>query len=225
MLSRMSTFGLVHGAWHGAWVWERLAPELEVRGHRHVAVELPCEDDDAGLDVYASTVADALGDAEDVVLVGHSLGGLTVPRVAALRPVTRIVLVAALLPREGMSLVDQLRADRAILIGGNEGRRIDERKRLEWIDAASAIRVLYGDVDTQLAASAFARLRPQANKPHVEKATEPWPDVPTTCVVCAQDRMVSPDYQRRAPFPQQLLGSAHAPMLSRPSELARLLCA
>lgn len=221
----MTTFGLVHGAWHGAWVWERLAPELEVRGHHHVAVELPCEDDDAGLDVYAQTVADALGDAEDVVLVGHSLGGLTVPRVAALRPVTRIVLVAALLPRQGMSLVDQLRADRGILIGGNEGRRIDERKRLEWVDAAAAIRVLYGDVDTQAAAAAFARLRPQANKPHVEKATEPWPDVPTTAVVCAQDRMVSPDYQRRAPFPQQLMASGHAPMLSRPTELARLLCA
>jgi pimeloyl-ACP methyl ester carboxylesterase len=225
MLSRMSTFGLVHGAWHGAWVWERLVPELEVRGHHHVAVDLPCEDDDAGLDEYARTVADALGDAEDVVLVGHSLGGLTVPRVAALRPVARIVLVAALLPREGMSLVDQLRADRGILIGGNEGRRIDERRRLEWFDAAAAIRALYGDVDTQVAAAAFARLRPQANKPHVEKATEPWPDVPTTHLVCAQDRMVSPDYQRRAPFPQQLVASAHAPMLSRPTELARLLCA
>jgi pimeloyl-ACP methyl ester carboxylesterase len=169
-------------------------------------------------------VADALGDAEDVVLVGHSLGGLTVPRVAARRPVSRIVLVAALLPRVGMSLVDQLRADRGILLAGNEGRRIDERKRLEWTDAGAAARAMYTDVHPLFAAGAFARLRPQANKPHVEVARDAWPGVPTEYLVCAQDRLVSPDYQRRAPFTQRVLASAHSPMLSRPSELARLLC-
>jgi pimeloyl-ACP methyl ester carboxylesterase len=224
MLSRMSVFGLIHGAWHGGWVWEQLAPALEVRGHHPVAVDLPISDDEAGVDVYARVVADALGDEEDVVLVAHSLVGLVAPLVARLRPVSRIVLIAALLPVEGQSLVDSLRADRGILIGGNEGRRIDERKRLEWIDAASAIDALYTDVDPQVAATAFSRLRPQANKPHVDKATSGWPDVPTEYLVCAQDRMVSPDYQRRAPFTQRVLASAHSPMLSQPSELARVLC-
>jgi hypothetical protein len=37
----MATFGLVHGAWHGAWCWDRLVPELEARGHLGVdSVEL-----------------------------------------------------------------------------------------------------------------------------------------------------------------------------------------
>jgi pimeloyl-ACP methyl ester carboxylesterase len=198
-------------------------PELEVRGHRAVAVELPCDEDDKGLEDYADTVTDALGDAEDVVLVGHSLGGLTVPLVAARRPVARIVLIAGMVPREGMSLVDQLRADRGILLAGNQGRRIDERKRIEWTDAATAAEVLYTDVDPQHAAAAFVRLRPQANKPHVEPARAPWPDVPTAYLVCARDSMVSPDYQRRAPFPQHVMAAAHSPMLSQPSELARLL--
>ena len=40
----MTTFALIHGAWHGAWCWERLAAELERRGHRAVAVDLPCDD-------------------------------------------------------------------------------------------------------------------------------------------------------------------------------------
>ena len=219
----MSVFALVHGAWHGAWVWERLAPELEVRGHRAVAVDLPCDEDDKGLGDYARAVVEALGDAEDVVLVAHSLGGLTVPLVAAQRHVERIVLVAALLPRDGASLVDQLKADRGILLAGNEGRRIDERKRIEWTDAAAAAEVLYTDVDPQHAAAAFVRLRPQANKPHVEPAQASWPNVRTTYVVCTRDRMVAPDYQRRAPFPQHLLAAAHSPMLSHPAELARLL--
>jgi pimeloyl-ACP methyl ester carboxylesterase len=221
----MSVIGLIHGAWHGAWSWEQLAPALEVRGHRPVAVELPCDEDDKGLEEYAQVVTEALAGAdEDVVLVAHSLGGLTVPLVAARRPVSRIVLIAALLPREGMSLVDQLRADRGILLPSNEGRRIDENKRLEWTEAAPAIDALYTDVDPQIAAAAFVRLRPQANKPHVDVATTPWPDIPTEYLVCAQDRMVSPDYQRRAPFTQRVLASAHSPMLSQPSELARLLC-
>ncbi len=222
----MSVFGLVHGAWHGAWVWELLAPELEVRGHRAVAVELPSDDVGKGLSDYAVAVADALGDAEDVVLVAHSLGALTVPLVPALRPVTRIVLVAGLVPRPGQSLIDQLRGeDRGILLPGNAGRTPDEDKRTAWTDGAVAIRVLYHDADPQVAAAAFARLRPQAARPQVEKTPlERWPDVPTEYVVCALDRMLDPDYQRRQPFTQHTLASGHSPMLSQPSQLARLLC-
>jgi Alpha/beta hydrolase family len=225
ILCAMSVFGLVHGAWHGAWTWEQLTPELEIRGHQAVAVDLPITDDDAGLDAYAETIVAALADAqEDVVLVAHSLAGLTVPLVAAARPLARVVLIAALLPQPGLSLVDELRSGREILIGRNEGRVIRETKQIEWVEPQAAIDTLYTDVEPQLAAACFARLRPQANKPHVDKAVAGWPDVPTEYVVCAQDRMVSPDYQRAAPFTRRVLASAHSPMLSEPSELARILC-
>ena len=55
-----ATLVLVHGAWHGAWCWERLVPELEVLGHRTVAVDLPAEDPHAGLTRYAELTAAAL---------------------------------------------------------------------------------------------------------------------------------------------------------------------
>jgi len=178
---------------------------------------------DKGLEDYARAVADALGDADDVVLVGHSLGGLTVPLVPALRPVARIVLVAALVPRPGQSLIDQLRGeDRGILQPA--GRSADDDKRTAWTDPALAIETLYHDADPLDAAAAFARLRPQAAKPQVEPTPlTVWPDVPTEYVVCAQDRMVDPDYQRRQPFTQTTLSSGHSPMLSQPSALARRL--
>jgi len=40
----MTTFGLVHGAYHGSWCWQRLTPELERLGHRVLTVDLPTED-------------------------------------------------------------------------------------------------------------------------------------------------------------------------------------
>lgn len=50
----MATFGLVHGAYHGGWCWERLTPELESRGHRTLTVDLPNEDPDAGHSPFVS---------------------------------------------------------------------------------------------------------------------------------------------------------------------------
>ena len=81
----MATFGLVHGAWHGAWCWDLLVPELELRGHAAIAMDLPCEDREATFFDYADTVTAALGDSSDVVLVGHSLAGMTIPLVGLRR--------------------------------------------------------------------------------------------------------------------------------------------
>ena len=72
----MATFCLVHGAWHGAWCWERLIPELEALGHSAVAVDLPSHEPDAGFAEYAAALAPAAEGAD--ALVGHSLSGLTI---------------------------------------------------------------------------------------------------------------------------------------------------
>src|SRR4051812_2667066 len=77
----MTLFALIHGAGGAAAQWERVAAGLRERGHDAVAMDLPCEDDDAGLTEYADTVVEALGDRRDVVLVAHSLGGFTAPLV------------------------------------------------------------------------------------------------------------------------------------------------
>ena len=78
---------LVHGGGHGAWCWERLTPELEALGHRVIAMDLPIEDSAATFDDYANIVCAATQDVAgaDLILVGHSIGGQTVPVVAARR--------------------------------------------------------------------------------------------------------------------------------------------
>ena len=104
---RMSTFALVHGGAHGGWCWELVVPELERLGHSVVAPDLPIEDEANGARAWADVVVEALeGVGDDVVVVGHSLGGMAVPVVASLRPVRRMVFLAAMVPVPGMVYLD-----------------------------------------------------------------------------------------------------------------------
>src|SRR6202521_652128 len=92
-------FVLVHGAYHGAWCWDALRRELVVDGHTTSAVDLPCEDPQAGGERYADEVVHSMPKtAEGVVLVGHSLAGLTIPVVAGRTRTLMTIYLCALLP-------------------------------------------------------------------------------------------------------------------------------
>ena len=80
--SGVHTFVLIPGAGGSAWVWSRVARFLVQAGHEAIAVDLPGEDETAGLSRYTELVVDAIGSRSDVVLVAGSLGGFTAPLVA-----------------------------------------------------------------------------------------------------------------------------------------------
>ncbi|WNG92351.1 alpha/beta hydrolase [Mycobacterium sp. ITM-2016-00318] len=229
----MATFALVHGAWHGAWCWERLTPELEAHGHRVVTMDLPCEDGSLSFDDYAETVCAAVEgvDGEELVLVGHSLAGLTIPLVASRRPVRQMVYLCALLPIPGTSLAQQMSEDSEMLdpdypkglsAKDSEGRRT-------WIDKQLACHHMYGDCDDGTASAAVARIRPQATKPYrLPCSLAELPVVASTYVVCTEDRIVNPQWSRR--IAHERLGAdvvempgSHSPFLSRPKALAEVL--
>ena len=76
----MTTFALVHGGGHGGWCWERVAPLLESRGYQVATPDLPIDDVKAGAAQWAEAVVESLRDCDDdVVVVGHSMGGLAIP--------------------------------------------------------------------------------------------------------------------------------------------------
>lgn len=92
------TFVLVHGAWHGGWCWDRVAPRLRDAGHEVHAPTLTGLSERAhllspqvGLDTHVEDVVRLLDvlDLTDVVLVGHSYAGQVITAVADRRP-TRI---------------------------------------------------------------------------------------------------------------------------------------
>jgi hypothetical protein len=75
-------------------------------------MDLPCDDPAASLDDYADVVCDALtGCDDDVVLVGRSLAGHTIPLVAARRPVRQLIFLCSVLPKVGSSLMEQAADD------------------------------------------------------------------------------------------------------------------
>lgn len=76
---------LVHGAYHGAWCWDLLRPELERLGHRVITRDLPISDPALGAADYAQAIDDALDPHREPMLVGHSMAGVVIPIVAARR--------------------------------------------------------------------------------------------------------------------------------------------
>src|SRR5690242_6564912 len=100
----MTTFVLIPGAGGAAEYWQLVEPELRRRGYDAISVGLPADDDDAGIQEYVDTVLKAVGEpADDVVVVGQSLGGFSAPLVAERLGASLIVLINAMIPMPGES--------------------------------------------------------------------------------------------------------------------------
>jgi pimeloyl-ACP methyl ester carboxylesterase len=65
----MANYILVPGAGGDAWYWHLLEPKLRERGHEVVAVDLPADDDSAGLPEYADAGVRAIDERTDLILV------------------------------------------------------------------------------------------------------------------------------------------------------------
>jgi|HubBroStandDraft_6_1064221.scaffolds.fasta_scaffold152814_2 pimeloyl-ACP methyl ester carboxylesterase len=229
----MSTFALVHGGAHGGWCWELVVPELERLGHSVVAPDLPFEDEEAGARAWADTVVDALeGEGDDVVVVGHSLGGMTVPVVASLRPVRRMVFLAAMVPVPGMVYLDYL-ATEPDAVTFSTATSLGQGELPEpgaaGVDWAAARDGFYQDCPEPVARRAWERLRPQSMTVFTERCPiDVWPDVPSTYILMTDDRAVNPAWSRRVAKDRIgadliELGGGHSPFYSRPVELAQVL--
>lgn len=227
----MTVFALVHGGQHGAWCWAFVIPELARRGHDAVAVDLPVGDAAAGAARYAEVVESSLRESgADVVLVGHSLGGLTIPIVASLRPVRRLVFLCAAYPEPGRSHFESLGAEPANLLGELTRQNLAEPEpdfHLSPPDVARAI--FYHDCSRELQDWAIPQLRRQSRTPHREiTPLRTWPAAPRTLIHAADDRAIPIELARRRT--RRLFGEdpmvipgGHSPFLSRPGELADLL--
>jgi len=235
----MSTFVLVHGMSHGGWAWGPLAGQLERRGHRVIAMDLPGhgrrahERRRATVDRYAAAVADAmmLAGAHDAVVVGHSMGGVVIPKVAERVPsrVRHLVFLAAVVLPHGASLLETQLAPpaRAMLRGlarAGDGA-VQYPASLEWTRWMSDMPP--GDARV---VDALARLTAQPFAPWAERVDYRRflaMRVPCTYVRCLRDQAVTParaaEYAARLGVTPIDMECGHNPMLSAPDALAKIL--
>jgi pimeloyl-ACP methyl ester carboxylesterase len=230
----MSDFVLVHGAWHGAWCWEKVVPLLAARGHRPRAIDLPGHGDDptppgaVSWDDYMSRMGEAIGTAPEApILVGHSLGGAVITGAADRWPerIRALVYLCAMLP-DAPDFASRFQPT-SLLTGAF--RPSSDGTTME-LDPAVVREAFYHDCSDEDAARAAARLRPQpagAFAMSFELRPERFGRVPRHYVECVADRAIDIASQRamhgRMPCTVHTLDASHSPFLSMPDRLADLL--
>jgi pimeloyl-ACP methyl ester carboxylesterase len=225
----VATFVLAHGAWHGAWVWDKLRGELAARGHHSIAMDLPVSDGSATVGDYADVIQESMRDlGEPPILVGHSLAGMAVPIVASRTPVQTLVFLCAIVPNlTGDQWADTPEPTAAGTFAGFEER---EDGSTVWVDMDNAIYSFYQDWDREEAAAAFERLRPQNSSSlwHEPYPLTEWPACRIVSIFTTHDRSIGREYpryvarERLGVEPLEFNGD-HSPFLSQPGAFADFL--
>ncbi len=143
----MARFVLVHGAFYGAWCWERVIPLLSTRGHAVHAPTLTGLGErshllspEIGLQTHVEDVVNFLQsrDLREVVLVGHSYSGMIVGCVSHRVPerIAQLVYLDAFVPEDGKSLFD-LQAERFRKMLSEQAKTEGEGWKIPALDPTS----------------------------------------------------------------------------------------
>jgi pimeloyl-ACP methyl ester carboxylesterase len=214
----MATFMLLHGAGGRAGDWDLLRAELEALGHRTRAVDLPADDDTAGLADHVAAVVDALPDAPpDLVLVAQSMAGLIAPLVCTQVRVDLLVLLAAMVPTAGETGGEWWANTGHAEAVAAQGLPDDTTETLFLHDVPA--HVLAGlDPPRDQSGTLFDEPWPLAS----------WPAVPTHALVGGDDRFFPPDWlaalvAERVGVEAEVIPGGHCAYLSQPAALADAL--
>lgn len=229
---------LVHGGAHAADCWDLTVAELACQEPklRVIAVDLPGRGRNPA-DLSRVTVADWVdsvvtevedGLLGDVVVVGHSLGGLTVPGVVAKlgTRVREMILATAFIPPQGSSVVDTLGGPLAPL--ARVGARIS---LFAAMPSAAARFAFWNGMSREQRRFALSRLYPESARvitECVDRSDLPA-EVPRTWIMTLRDRALSPRQQRRCidslggVDTLVCIDTCHDLMYSEPRQLAAIL--
>jgi pimeloyl-ACP methyl ester carboxylesterase len=229
----MSTYLLIHGAWHGGWCWHKVVPRLEKLGHRVLAPDLPSLGRDktpvnrVSLPLWRDFVCELIdAQREPVILVGHSRGGIVVSEVAEHRPdrIRTLVYLTAFLPRDGESLFDL--AAHATDSQVPPSMVMSEDKSSSIVRDEAIRSAFYGECSDDDVALARACLQPEPTLPlatpvHLTEAN--FGRVPRVYIQCLRDRAVTPAFAKQmiaaSPCERVLtIDTDHSPFFSRPDE-------
>jgi pimeloyl-ACP methyl ester carboxylesterase len=187
----MATFALIPGAGGVSWYWHRVVPLLEQAQHEAIAVDLPGDDAQAGLSVYAERVLEAIGTSE-AILVAQSLGGFAAPLVCAQARVGMLIFVNGMIPLPGET------AGEWWANTGWEEARVAAAERGGYSPSFDLATYFLHDLPTEIVEQGEAHERPEADAVFGEPCRfETWPAVPIYVVAGRDDRFFPIEFQRR----------------------------
>ena len=230
----MTTFALIHGGNYTSACWQRLSPLLDGdvllidlpgrNGRPPAAAELTLADNVAAV-IEDLEAAGHPGD--DVVLVGHSVAGITVAHVLNEAPelVGRVVLLSSPIPPHGSAVIDHIDP------GVRESVLASTRGGAFRLDETVARQILCNDMDDEQTAFTLAQMVEDANSILAETVdlTGLRSGVPVTYVRLGDDATLPPARQDAAiaavgdPEVLRLDASGHMAMISHPAGLAPVL--
>ncbi|SEM77012.1 Pimeloyl-ACP methyl ester carboxylesterase [Chitinophaga rupis] len=232
------TYVLVHGAWQAPYVWDSVQADLSKSGNKVIVVELPGHGSDTtpphqlSLDVYRDKVIDAISKADsNVILVGHSMGGMVITQVAEKIPskIRKLVYIGAFLPSSGQALTDLSFSDPGSRLGP---LLIPSADQLTLDVKRDSLTYLFIDDGSETAKQQVLKnYRAEPAIPFTGKVTlsrENFGAVEKVYIKTLQDKVISPGLQDRMIAGAGIktvysLNTSHSPFLSQPHELSGLL--
>ena len=225
----MATYVLLHGAYQGGWIWNRVTPHLRAAGHTVYAPSLDgCAERRHSLrpGITTETQADEIAqllfyeDLKDVVLVGTSCGGMIACRVAevARERIGRVVLADALALFHGEAVSDHVKRPTAVTTDLATGPSAEDARNRMFVSLTG---------ETLEWAMARYTPHPVAAMQAPVQLNSFWDQSWQASVIwCKQSVNPPVAHQKRAADRLKArwfeLDTGHYPMLSMPAELARL---
>jgi pimeloyl-ACP methyl ester carboxylesterase len=218
----VADFVLVHGTTQGPTGWDRLVEELAQRGHRSAAVDLAAVPAESLEELVGVVQMQVPADFDAPIVAAHSGSGPLLPGVTQLLGASRAVWLAALIPSRDSTLLHEIETAPEVIF--NE----------EWIgenpttDQSAAAYFLFHDCDLETLRWALSTVRLFAPPFLYSSATPTFIDIPSTYIAGTHDRVIRPDWSRRAARSRLgadfiTLDAGHCPHVSRAAQLAEIL--
>lgn len=238
------TYLLVHGAWHGAWCWDKVIPLLQARGHKAIAVDLPRHGQDTGrtsdisLEDYVNKVVRTANDQQGpVLLVGHSMAGIVISQAAeklGSKKIPALLYLDAFVPRNGESLFALVEATLKHL-GPNsrkpalvENLITSQDHKTNWVNPEMAAQIFYHDCQEADKKFAVARISKEPIAPlatPLRLTDEVYGVIPKYYILCTESQDLDKTFlSTHVPCKKVYnLASSHSPFFSMPEKLVEIL--
>lgn len=232
----MASFVLVHGTGHGGWCWRYIVPLLRAAGHdvytptltglgasSHLLHEL----NRISLDTHVKDVTNLLfyEDLSEVVLVGHSYGGMVITGVAATEPqrLAQLIYLDAYLPLEGENEIALWPTDQ------NEKYRTDLASGARFRQPMASS--MLGITDPKMSKWVQERLTPHPYSTYEDPPASGTPEsasIPRTYIHCTLGPFSSwmepfAARARKLEWNVHTMATGHDIMITHPNELAEIL--